>query len=70
VDSAVNKIRFRKERESCLINQWSELESNVLNDVLSDPLVIKFQVSSAELKSKLDLNRRRLQLRLMKEYFN
>jgi hypothetical protein len=70
VDSAVNKIRFRKEREACLINQWPELENNVLKDVLSDPLVIKFQVSQVELKSKLDISRRRLQLRLMKEYFN
>ena len=70
VDSAVNKIRFRKEREACLLNKWPEMESQVLTEVLSDPLVVKFQVSSVELKSKLELNRRRLQLRLMKEFFN
>jgi len=70
VDSAVNKIRFRKEREACLMNKWSDLENSTLSEVLNDPLVIKFQVSSVELKSKLELNRRRLQLRLMKEYFN
>ena len=70
MDSAINKIRYRKQREACLIDEWPKLEEKILTEAMSDPLVIKFQMSKESLKEKLETNRRRLQVRIIKEKFN
>lgn len=70
MNNAINKIRWRKQREACLLDEWPKMEAKVLDQVMSDPLVIKFQMSRETLKKQLEANRRVLQLRVMKEYFN
>lgn len=70
IDSTINKIRFRKQREACLIDEWPKIETKVLEDALKDPLVKKFQMSPEVLRGKVELNRRRLQVRILKEKFN
>jgi len=70
MDSAINKIRYRKQREACLIDEWPKLEEKILTEAMADPLVIKFQMSKESLKEKLEANRRRLQVRIIKEKFN
>jgi hypothetical protein len=70
IDTAVNKIRYRRKRDLCLTNHWQKLAAQVLANAIKDPLVVKFQMSPDVMKSKLEANRRRLQLRIMKEHFN
>ena len=70
VDNALNRIKYRKEREACLIDEWPKLESKVLEAALKDPLVIKFQMPVESLRMKIEGNRRRLQIRIIKENFN
>lgn len=70
IDSTINKIRYRKQREACLIDEWPKLEAKVLEDAMKDPLVKKFQMSPEVLRGKVETNRRRLQVRILKEKFN
>lgn len=69
IDSALNKIRWKKQREACLVDEWPKLESAVLDLAVKDPVAIKFQVSRDVLRVKLEASRRRLQLRIIKERF-
>lgn len=70
LDSALNKIRYRKEREACLIDEWPKLENQVLDEAMSDPMVQKFQMSREVLRGKIESSRRRLQVRILKDRFN
>lgn len=70
IDSTINKIRYRKQREACLIDEWPRIENKVLEDASADPLVKKFQMSKEVLKGKIETSRRRLQVRILKEKFN
>lgn len=70
IDTTINKIRYRKQREACLIDEWPKLEAKVLEDAMKDPLVKKFQMSPEVLRGKVETNRRRLQVRILKEKFN
>lgn len=70
MDSAINKIKYRKQRQDCLINDWSRIEDAVLQDTMKDPVVVKFQIKREKLMGELELNRRRLQVKVMKERFN
>jgi hypothetical protein len=69
VDTSLNRTKFKKVREDCLLNAWTNLESQAVREFQADPLVIKFQIDVAALKPKLDLSRRRLQLKIFKEHF-
>ena len=69
VDTSLNRTKFKKDREDCLLNAWASLESQALREFQADPLVIKFQIDVPALKSKLDISRRRLQLKIFKEHF-
>jgi hypothetical protein len=70
IDSTINKIRYRKQREACLIDEWPKMENKVLQDASKDPLVQKFQMSPEVLRGKVETSRRRLQVRVLKEKFN
>lgn len=70
IDTTLNKIRFRKEREACLIDEWPKLENTVLSEAMADPMVQKFQMSQEVLRGKVEAGRRRLQVRILKEKFN
>ncbi len=69
VDTAVNRLKYKKEREDCLNAKWIKLEQNELKQMESDPIVKKFNIDINSYKQKLESNRRRLQLKVIKEYF-
>ena len=66
----INKVRYKKQREACLVNDWPRIENEVLVNAMKDPMVIKFKMTTQDVRSKLEISRRRLQLRLIKERFN
>lgn len=70
MNNAIDRIRYRKQREACLVNDWQRIENEVLSRSLKDPVAIKLNIPSQEIKSRIELSRRRLQLRLIKEKFN
>lgn len=69
IDTKLNRIKFKKEREACLLGEWAQIEAAGIKEFVSDPLVIKFKVDINAVKSQLETNRRRLQLRVIKENF-
>lgn len=68
-DTNLNRIKFKKEREACLMDGWMAQESTELSKYRNDPLVQKFDIDVNGYKEKLESNRRRLQLKVIKEYF-
>ena len=69
VDTNLTRIKFKKEREACLLGDWPGIESAAVKEFEADPIVIKFKVDVAAVKSQLETNRRRLQLKIIKEKF-
>jgi hypothetical protein len=69
IDTNLSRIKFKTEREACLIGEWSKIEASAIKEFESDPLVIKFKVDITAVKSQLEVNRRRRQLRVLKEKF-
>jgi hypothetical protein len=69
VNSNVNRVRFRKEREGCLLTDWETLEAKVLASIYQDSLVAQLNVSEDVIKLRLENGRRRIQLRVLKEKF-
>jgi len=67
MDTNLNRIRYKKVRESCVMDKWSMYEKSALDEFMSDPLVVKFQIDRAYMSGMLELNRRRVQLKVMKE---
>lgn len=69
VNTNLSRIKFKKEREACLLGEWAQLEATGIKEFQQDPLVIKFKVDINTVKSQLEINRRRLQLKVIKENF-
>lgn len=69
MDTNLNRIKFKKEREACLIDAWPGFEEAGLKEFKTDPLVVKFHVDVEGVKSQLSTNRRRLQIKIIKEFF-
>lgn len=65
-----DKVRFRKQREDCLLTEWPQMEAQVLTMIMSDPMTQKYNIPEATFRGKLETIRRRLQLRIIKEHFN
>lgn len=68
-DTSLNRIKFKKDREACLIGEWPAVEAQAIKAFESDPIVVKFGVNVDGVKTQLDVNRRRLQIRVIKENF-
>lgn len=68
-DTNVNRLKFKKDRDACLIDAWPGIEAEALKKYESDPIVKKFNIDLTAAKTQLDLSRRRLQLRVIKEHF-
>lgn len=68
-DTNLNRVKFKQERESCLVGQWYLFENSAFEVFEKDPLVIKFKIDSMPLRGRLESSRRPLQLKIMKEYF-
>lgn len=69
IDTNLNRIKFKKDREACLVDAWPAIEANALKEFEKDPIVVKFHVDVEAVKSQLEANRRRLQIRVFKENF-
>ena len=70
VDTNLNRVKFKKDRDNCLLAEWPSIEGKALKEFESDPMVMKFKIDVKAVKDQLEVNRRRLQLKVMKEYFN
>lgn len=69
LDTNVNRLKYKVDREACLVSEWPNLESRALTEFQTDPLVIKFKIDLSTVKTQLDLSRRRKQLIVIKENF-
>ena len=69
VTTQLERIKFKKDREECLIGQWQEIEKNAQEKVKKDPLVVKINLPFNNIQSRLQSERRRLQLKMIKKYF-
>jgi hypothetical protein len=69
MDNQLNRIRFKRQRESCLVDSWEGIEAAAIKTAGEDPLVQQVGLSMENIKTKVTLERRRLQLKLIKKYF-
>jgi hypothetical protein len=69
IDTNLSRIKFKKERENCLIGEWESIEKSAIKTFESDPMVIRFKVDIKAVTAQLETNRRRHQLRIIKENF-
>jgi hypothetical protein len=69
VTTQLERIKYKKEREQCLTGQWQEIEKNAEAEAKKDPLVLKINLSFNNVQVRLQLERRRLQLKILKKYF-
>lgn len=69
IDTNLNRVRYKKEREFCLLGDWYLYEESALKEFKNDPLVQKFNIDSMPMQGRLEESRRRLQLKMIKEHF-
>lgn len=69
VDTQLNRLRFKRQRESCLVDEWDQIEQIAISKAKKDPLVQRVGLSFEGLNSRISMERRRLQLKIMKKYF-
>ncbi len=69
VDTNLNRTKFKTQREACLLETWPTMEESVMKELLADPLVIKLNIDLKNIRASLISNRRRLQLKVIKEKF-
>lgn len=67
--NVLQRIRFKNQRESCLTSAWDRLEDEAVAYAFKDPIIRKVGVSKDSIKSRLSLEGRRLQLKVIKTYF-
>lgn len=70
VDTALNRVKFKEQRENCLKTQWPTIEKNALGRLQAEPLVIKFQIDTSGYAKRLKDRTRVLQLKTIKEFFD
>jgi hypothetical protein len=69
VDTNLNRIKFKTERENCLLGHWEAIEKEAVKVFETDPVVIRLKIDTRAVVSQLEVNRRRHQLRVIKENF-
>lgn len=69
MDTQLNRMRYKRQRESCLIDNWYALEAEALKEAKRDPLVIRVELPFENIETKIAMERRRLQLKVMKKHF-
>ncbi len=63
------QLRFRNEREQCLLTEWTKIEEAVISKALSDPSAARLKVTKESLMKRLDSNRIRFQIKVMRAHF-
>ena len=69
VDTQINRMRYKTQRDNCLIDNWYALEAEAIKIAKQDPLVQRVNLSFDSINTRLAVERRRLQLKIMKKYF-
>lgn len=69
IKTAMDKLKHKEEREACLINEWPKLEEELIKEAVQDPVALKFKIPPEVIKGKVEVSRRRIQIRVIKEYF-
>ncbi len=68
-NSQIEKIKYKKDRESCLSAQWAIIEKQSLDEAQNDPLAMRLKLDLSSVAFELDQKRRFIQLKIMKKYF-
>ena len=69
VDTQLNRMKFKKQRENCLVDNWFAIEDQAVQIAKQDPLVQKVNLSFDKINTRIAMERRRLQLKIMKKHF-
>jgi hypothetical protein len=69
-DTNLNRIKFKKQREECLLGQWERMERQVMDELAQDQMVKRFNIPLVDLRNQLQTEARRLQIRVIRENFN
>jgi hypothetical protein len=69
VDTNLNRIKFKTERENCLLGHWEAIEKEAVKVFETDPVVVRLKIDTRAVVSQLEVNRRRHQLRVIKDNF-
>jgi hypothetical protein len=61
-------LKFKKKQKKiCLIENWEDLEAQVLQQAAEDPVVLTFKLSVQDLKKKLEIKREQIQQKLIQK---
>lgn len=69
IDTQLNRMRFKTQRENCLIDNWYTLEAEAIKSAKEDPLVQRVGLSFDFINTRIAIERRRIQLKVMKKYY-
>lgn len=69
VDTSLNRVRYKSQRESCLIDDWIKMEEAAIDETKKDPMVSAVNLSYENIRMRLEAQRRRLQLKVIKKFF-
>ena len=69
VDTQLNRMRYKTQRDNCLVDNWFALEAEALKVAKQDPLVQRVNLSFDSINTRIAMDRRRIQLKIMKKYF-
>jgi hypothetical protein len=69
MNTPLNRIRFKSKREGCLMDSWTDLENQAIGDSQTDPAVQRSGLKYDNIHIRLNGEARRLQLQIMKQYF-
>ena len=70
VDTNLNRVKFKKDRDACLVDLWPAMEAEVLKGFSDQPIAKKFNLTDEPIIQRFNLNRRKIQLKILKEYFS
>ncbi len=70
VDTNLNRVKFKKDREACLIDIWPAMESEVLKGFSDQPIAKKFNLTDAIFIERFNQSRRKMQLKIFKDSFS
>lgn len=69
VNSFFNRVRYKLSRDACLFDEWAEIEKRVIMEILSDPVVSRFNISRETLEENISASRQKLQEKVTREHF-
>src|SRR5690606_26965726 len=68
-DNELNRVRYKTDRENCLINSWEDLEIEAISKTKGNGLIKASGMYLDNINERLSLERRRIQLKMIKRHF-